>query len=81
MSQLINVNDKVYEELTTLKKIQKGSYSEVIQQLLDSKKSASPKFDFKLILENAKLRGEKYKGKREVIDHDAIVYGVSREGS
>lgn len=77
MSHLINVNDEVYEELSSIKKIRKESYSQVIKELLTSKKT-NQKFDLKAIIQNAKKRSKEYTGPKEKVNHDLIAYGASR---
>mgnify|MGYP001618692358 CR=1 FL=1 len=77
MSHLVHLADDVYAELTCRKKVRNASYSEVIRDMITS--CEPPKiYDIKMMLENAKARAAKFKGKREKIDHDLILYGVSR---
>ena len=77
MNHLVNLAHDVYVELTRRKELHKASYSEVIRDLL---KANEPQkiYTIKTMLENIKARDAKFRGKREFIDHDLILYGVSR---
>ncbi len=80
MSELINVADDVYAALTKIKKERKASYSEVIRWYI-SEKPEEKKYTFKDLIATAKEWEAKATGKKEKIDHDKIIYGVSREGN
>ena len=83
MSHLIHVNNSVYEELTKMKRTKDASYSEVIQEIIN-KEITEKMGTWEEIIENAKARDKKSTGKKqkiEKIDHDLVLYGVSRESS
>ncbi|MBI4406860.1 hypothetical protein HY571_03015 [Candidatus Micrarchaeota archaeon] len=78
MSQLINIADDLYSELTKLKKAKGASYTEVIREGMFSNKQKTGSWN-QMFEHVAKLE-KKFKGPKEYIDIDKIVYGVSREG-
>lgn len=78
MSELINVADDVYAALTKIKKARKASYSEVIRWYI-SEKPAEKKYTAMDILATVKAHEAENKKKKEKIDHDLVLYGVSRE--
>ncbi|HLC69169.1 MAG TPA: antitoxin VapB family protein [Candidatus Bilamarchaeaceae archaeon] len=81
MSNLINISDHVYEELTELKKIRKESYTEVIDRFIHSAQEKKKTRSWDDLIARAKERDAKFKGKKEKIDHDLIAYGASRDSS
>ena len=81
MSHLVNISDDVYDELTLLKKMKSGSYTEVIDDLLHRLSELNKTIDWKTMISNAKTRDAKFKGKKEKIDYDLVAYGVSRDRS
>ena len=80
MSKLVNISDKLYEELTALKKMQDASYTQVIENLLH-RVSEIKTTDWKNMISKARERDKKFGGKKERIDHDLVAYGVSRDSS
>lgn len=79
MSQLINIADDLYEELTKLKKIRGTSYTGVIRESLGSKQKTGSWDD---MFVHVRELEKKFKGRpKEYIDIDKIAYGVSREGN
>ncbi len=80
MSELINVADDVYEKLTRLKKAKNASYSEVIRWYI-SEKPEEKKYTIRDILATVRARRAKNTRKKEKIDHDLVLYGVSRDSS
>jgi len=80
MSRLVNLSDAVYEELTRLKKAKGASYSEVIAELLPGSQKHGAKTDnWDSLIAWLRERDRNFKGKREKIDHDLILYGASRD--
>jgi len=78
MSRLINVSDDVYSDLTRLKKAKNASYSTVVRELLGSSRPAAKTDNWDELIAWIKERDKNFKGKREKIDHDLILYGASR---
>lgn len=76
MSRLVNLSDSVYQELTRRKKAKGQSYSEAVEELLGSAKKEAKKTDnWDHLIALIKERDRKFRGKREKIDHDQILYG------
>ncbi len=81
MSHLVNLADDVYEELTKIKKQKNLSYSKILRETILEKKSPKTK-NWADFLKYIKELEVKYPAKKkEKIDIDKIVYGVSRDGS
>ncbi len=81
MSNLINVSDHVYEELTALKQMRKESYTKVIDRLLHRAMDDEKNRTWDDLIARAKVRDASFKGKKEKIDHDLIAYGVPHDRS
>ncbi len=81
MSQLINIADDLYAELTRMKKARGVSYTEVIREAVVGNKQQKTGSWNEMFAHVAELE-TRFKGKpKRKIDVDKIVYGVSREGS
>ena len=79
MSKLVNISDEAYEKLTRIKRSLSCSYSSAILGLIEKEKKGT--FTHADILEEVKLRQKLHKGKKEKVDIDKVVYGVSRDDS
>ena len=80
MSKLINVSDSVYEQLTRIKRAKGQSYSEAIAGLLPAQQAAKKTDNWDELIAWIKEQDKKFKGKREKIDNDQIIYGDPYEG-
>lgn len=82
MSRLVNLSDAVYEELTRLKRAKGASYSEVIAELLPNEQRQAAKTDnWDRMIAWIKEKDRHFKGKKEKIDHDQILYGETHDGA
>lgn len=81
MSRLVNLSDPVYAELTRIKRAKGQSYSEAIAGLLEKEMSGKKAYGMKEMNEWARAKARAYRGRKERIDYDAEIYGVSRDGA
>ena len=79
MSELINIADDLYDDLTRLKKVTGASYTEVIREYVPI--TAHKTGSHQDILVFIKALEKEFTGPKEKVDIDKIAYGVSREGS
>ncbi len=82
MSRLINVSDAVYKQLTRIKRARGQSYSEAIAGMLPDSNASTAKTDnWDDLIAWVKENDKKFKGKKEKIDHDEILYGDAHDRS